>query len=141
MYHRDAKRRHRHDEFVHRGHNNVASCGSHFGRYRRRDQSTYKCDPPLGLNLDFSRWLHRQLKNCSFLTFLYTVQERDLAVWKFQRIMMSRDPFLVDLPKDRRLMSDHLISPTKDPNWLAHDLASKRQFGSWSNADHHVRIF
>src|SRR6516165_975561 len=55
--------------------------------------------------------------------------------------MMSRDLFLVDLPKDRRLVPDHLISPAKDTNRLAHDLASKRQFGSWSNADHHVRIF
>jgi hypothetical protein len=42
----------------------------------------------LGFNLDCSRWLHRQLKNCSFLTFSHTVQERDLTVWKFQRIMM-----------------------------------------------------
>src|SRR6516164_2955474 len=55
--------------------------------------------------------------------------------------MMSRDLFLVDLPKDCRLVPDHLISPTKDTNRLAHDLASKRQFGSWSNADRHVRIF
>src|SRR5215472_6211609 len=103
-----------------------------------RDRSTHKCDPPLGFNLDCSRWLRRQLKNCSFLTFLYTVQERDLTVWKFQRIMMSRDLFLVDLPKDRRLVPDHLISPTKGTNRLAGDLASKRQLGSWSNADHHV---
>src|SRR5215469_17768418 len=111
------------------------------GRYRWRDQSTHKCDPPLGFNLDCSRWLHRQLKNCSFLTFSHTGQERDLTVWKFQRIMMSRGLFIVDLPKDRRLVPDHLISAAKDTNRLAHDLASKRQFGSWSNADHHVRIF
>src|SRR6516164_3719872 len=55
--------------------------------------------------------------------------------------MMSRDLFLVDLPKDRRLVHDHLISPTKDTNRLARDFAIKRQLGSWSNADHHVRIF
>ena len=75
-----------------------------------RDELTYKCDPPLGFNLDCSRWLHRQLKNCSFLTFCHTVQERYLTVWKFQRIMMSRNLFLVDLPKDCRLVPDHLIS-------------------------------
>src|SRR6516164_10565613 len=55
--------------------------------------------------------------------------------------MMSRDLFLVDLPKDRRIVPNHLISPTKDTNRLARDFAIKRQLGSWSNADHHVRIF
>ena len=110
-------------------------------RYCWRDQSTHKCDPSLSFKLNSCLRLRRQLKNCSFLTFYHTVQEHDLTVWKFQRIMMSRDLFLVDLPKDRRLVPDHLISPTKDTNRLAHDLASKRQFGSWSNADHHVRIF
>ena len=120
---------------------NAVSCRSHLRSLLLARQSIHKCDPPLGFNLDCSRWLHRQLKNCSFLTFSHRVQERDLAVWKFQRIMMSRDLFLVDLPKDRRLVPDHLISPAKDTNRLAHDLASKRQFGSWSNADHHVRIF
>ena len=129
---------------------NVASCRLHMSGHRwtsgysvsaRRNQSAHKCDPLLSFNLDCSRWLHRQLKNCSLLTFSHTGQERNLTVWKFQRIMMSRDLFLVDLPKDRRLVPDHLISPAKDTNRLAHDLASKRQFGSWSNADHHVRIF
>jgi hypothetical protein len=55
--------------------------------------------------------------------------------------MMSRNLFLVDLPKDRRLVPGQPISPTKETNRLARDLASKRQLSSWSNADHHVRIF
>jgi len=45
-------------------------------RYCWRDRSTHKCDPPLGFNLDCSSWLHRQLKNCSFLIFSHTCQER-----------------------------------------------------------------
>jgi hypothetical protein len=89
----------------------------------------------LGFHLNSSLGFRRQLKNRSLLTFSHTVQERDLTVWKFQRIMMSRDLFLVDLPKDRRPVPDHLISPTKDTNRLVRDLTSKRQLGSWSNAN------
>src|SRR6516162_2839828 len=145
---------------VNRGHHSIDSCcvrtGPHFNKqFRvhdhpwtgghnakcRRKWSTHKCDPPLGFHLNSSLGFRRQLKNCSLLIFSHTCQQRDLTVWKFQRIMMSRDLFLVDLPKDRRLVPDHLISPAKDTNRLAHNLASKRQFGSWSNADHHVRIF
>jgi hypothetical protein len=40
----------------------------------------------------------------SLLTFSQTRQEHDLGVWKFQRILVSGDPFFVDLPKDRRLV-------------------------------------
>jgi hypothetical protein len=65
------------------------------------------------------------------LTFSHTCQERDLTVWKFQRIVMSRDLFLVDLPKDRRLVPDGLIAPTQHTNRLARNLASKGQLGSW----------
>src|SRR5262249_25159744 len=97
--------------------------------------------PPLSFSLDANLWLRWQLKNRGLLTLTQRCQQHDLAVGKLQRIMMSRDLFLVDLPKDRRLVPNHLISPTKDTNRLARDLASERQLGSWSNADHHVRIF
>jgi hypothetical protein len=105
------------------------------------ENSAYVGYAPLGFSLDASLWLHWQLKNRSLLTLTQRCQQHDLAVGKLQRIMMSRDLFSVDLPKDRRLVPNHVISPTKDTNRLARDLASKRQFGSWSNADHHVRIF
>jgi hypothetical protein len=55
----------------------------------------------LGCDLNRSPWLRLQLENCSFLTFSQTCQEHDLAVWKFQRIVMGGDPVFVDLPKDR----------------------------------------
>jgi len=51
---------------------------------------------------------------------------RDLTVWKFQCIVMDSDLFLVDLPKDSRLVPDHhLMSPTQHTDWLAHNLANK----------------
>jgi len=54
---------------------NAVSCRSHLRSLLLARQSIHKCDPPLGFNLDCSRWLHRQLKNCSFLTFSHRVQE------------------------------------------------------------------
>ena len=84
----------------------------------------------MGFNLDCSRWLHRQLKNCSFLTFSHTVQERDLAVWKFQRIMMSRDLFLVDLPKDRRLSVYHTRWESPRPRGAGRVVSSRGEQGA-----------
>ena len=90
-----------------------------------REQSTYKCDPLLGICLNSSPRLRRQLKNCSLLAFSHTCQEHDLAVRKFQRIVMSDDPVFIDLPKDRRLVLDHPIPPTQHADRLARNLASK----------------
>jgi len=46
------------------------------------------------------------------LILIQECQEHDPAVWKFQRIVMSSDPFFVDLPKDRCLMVDYFIAPS-----------------------------
>jgi len=54
---------------------------------------------------------------------------------------MGSNPFFIDLPKDRRLVFADLIPPTQHTNRLAPNLASKRQLGSWSNADRDARIF
>ena len=54
---------------------------------------------------------------------------------------MGDDPFFIDLPKDRRLVLDDLIPPTRHTNRLARNLVNKRQLGSWSNADRDARIF
>src|SRR5215468_6913152 len=86
-------------------------------------------------------WRRRQLKNRGLLIFSQTCQEHDLAVRKFQRIVVGDDPFFIDLPKDRRLVLDDLMPPTRHTNRLARNLASKRQLGSWSNADRDARIF
>jgi hypothetical protein len=42
-----------------------------------------------------------QLKNRSLLTFAQERQKHDLAIRKFERIVMGGYPVLVDLPKDR----------------------------------------
>jgi hypothetical protein len=94
----------------------------------------------LSFNLNSSLWLRRQLKNRSHLTFSQTRQEHDLAVRKFQRIMVGSDPLFIDLPKDRRLGFDHLIRATQYTNRLTSNLANKGQFGSWSDADCDIPI-
>src|SRR5262249_50804827 len=114
--------------------------GGHSAKCRRK-WSNHECDPPLGFHLNSSLGFRRQLKNRSFLSFSQTCQEHDLAVRKFQRIVMNGDFFFIDLPKDRRLVLEHLIPPTQHTNRLARNLASKGQLGSWSNADRQARIF
>jgi hypothetical protein len=45
------------------------------------------------------------------LTLTQACQEHDLAVGKFQRIVMSDGPVFVDLPKDRCLVLDYIVVP------------------------------
>jgi hypothetical protein len=45
------------------------------------------------------------------LAFAQARQEDDLAVWKFQRIVMGRDLVFVDLSKDRSFMPDCAVVP------------------------------
>jgi hypothetical protein len=60
------------------------------------------------------------LKNRSLLAFSQTCQEHDLAVWKFQRIVMSGDLFFIDLPKDRRFCALTLLRQLSRPiDWHA----------------------
>jgi hypothetical protein len=80
----------------------------------------------LGFDLNRSPWLRWQLENCSFLTFSQTCQEHDLAVWKFQRIVMGPDLVFVDLPKDRRLILDcTAVVPRPQSSWQALNLVSE----------------
>jgi hypothetical protein len=60
----------------------------------------------LGFDLNHSPWLRRQLKNRSLLTLAQERQKYDLAVRKFQCIVMGGDFVFVDLPKDRCLILD-----------------------------------
>ena len=75
------------------------------------ENSAYVGYPPLGFGLNDSRWFRRQLKNRGLLTFTQRCQQHELAVRKFQRIVMSSDPFFVDLPKNRRPMFYYLVVP------------------------------
>jgi hypothetical protein len=45
------------------------------------------------------------------LTLFQQVQQNDLAIGKFQRVVMGSRIVLVDLPEDRGLVADNGISP------------------------------
>jgi hypothetical protein len=63
------------------------------------EQSTHVGRPLLGCRFDGSLWLGRQLKNRRPLILTQDRQQHDLAVRKFERIVMCRYLFFVDLPK------------------------------------------
>jgi hypothetical protein len=65
----------------------------------------------VGLRPQPQSWLRRQLENRGFLTFSQTCQEHNLAVWKFQCIVVGGDLVFVDLPKDRCLLLDCTVVP------------------------------
>jgi len=75
------------------------------------------------------------------LTFSQTRQEHDLAIWKFQGIVVGGDPFFIDLPKDGRLVPDRLMRQREHTNRLVGNLAKKGQLGAWSEADRDILIF
>jgi hypothetical protein len=59
------------------------------------------------------------------LTLAQERQEDDLAVRKFQGIVMNVGLFFVDVPKDRRLMRDCTVVPRPQSSWQALNLVSK----------------
>jgi hypothetical protein len=63
------------------------------------------------LGFNGSLWFRRQLQNSRLLAFTQACQQHDLAIRKFQRIVMHRNFVFVDLPKDRGLMRDYFIAP------------------------------
>jgi hypothetical protein len=73
--------------------------------------SGYVSDAPLGLSFNGSLWFSWQLQNRRLLTLTQACQEHELAVGKFQRVVMSDDSVFVDLPKDRCLVLDYLVVP------------------------------
>jgi hypothetical protein len=77
------------------------------------------------LNFHGILWHRWQLKNSSHLTLSQTRQEHDLAIRKFQRIVVDGDSVFIDLPKDRRLVFDYLIRATDYTNRLTFDLTNK----------------
>src|SRR5271155_3754900 len=105
------------------------------------ERSAYVSHAPLARRLKGSLWLGRQLKHCCPLTLAQACQEYGLAVRKFQRIVMSERLVLVDLPEDRRLVTDRSRAPTEHCGRYARDLFGKRQLRSRENADRHARIF
>jgi hypothetical protein len=87
--------------------------------------SGYVSDAPLGLGLNGSLWLRWQLQNRGLLALTQRRQQHDLAIGKFQGVVMSSDLFFVNLPKDRRLMIERTIVPWPQSSWQALNLLSK----------------
>jgi hypothetical protein len=68
---------------------------------------------PLSFEFHAGLWFGRQLENCSLLTLTQRRQEHDLAIRKFQGVVMSSNFFFVDLPKDRCFVIYHSVSPNE----------------------------
>ena len=58
------------------------------------EQLGYVSHAPLGLGFNGSLWFCRQLQNSRLLALTQSCQERDLAIGKFQRIVMRCEPCL-----------------------------------------------
>jgi len=71
--------------------------------------SAYTDHSALGLSLNSRPWFSWQLEDCSLLTLYQRCQEHDVAVRKFQRIVMDSELVFIDLPKDRCLMFDCIV--------------------------------
>jgi hypothetical protein len=98
------------------------------------ERLTYVSRALLGLRFNGSLWFRWQLQNRGLLTFAQAGQQHDLAIGKFQRIVMRRNLVFVDLPKDRCLVFDDAVVPRPQPNRQALDLVSKSQLSSGQNA-------
>jgi hypothetical protein len=81
------------------------------------------------------------LKNRRLLTLIQECQEHDLAIRKFQLIVVCRHLSLIDLPKNRRPVFYYLVVPRPQSDRQPANLISKGQLGSWSNADSNPAIF
>ncbi len=82
---------------------------------------------PLGFRFHGGLWLRRQLKNCGLLTLTQRRQEHDLAIGKFQGVVMSSNLFFVDLPKDCCFVIYHFVSrnlKSRSSQSLAHQRSS-----------------
>jgi hypothetical protein len=71
--------------------------------------SAYTDHPALDLSLNSRPWFSWQLEDCSLLILSQRCQEHDVAIRKFQRIVMGSELVFVDLPKDRSLMFDCIV--------------------------------
>ena len=91
----------------------------------RADDSANKRHAFLRCGFDRGLRFRRQLQHCCLLSLTQDRQQHDLAVRKFECVVMRRDFSFVDLPKDRRLMVDNPIAPRKQAVRQVADLAGK----------------
>ena len=86
--------------------------------------------PAAGLQTGGSLWLSGQLKNRGLLTLTKERQQQDLAVGKFERIVMGHCLFFVDLPKNRCSVVEQIFPPPQWTDMPGRNFASKGQLGS-----------
>src|SRR5262249_54175691 len=78
----------------------------------------------------------RQLQNRGLLAFFQERQKNDLAIRKFQRVVMVRLLVLIDLAKNRGLVVDHALTPR--PHAYQPNLLRKGLLRPWHHANCHA---
>jgi hypothetical protein len=103
-------------------------------------RSTDVSNAPLAGGLSGSLWLGRQLENCSQLSFAKMRQEYDLAVWKFDRIVIALRALAMIAPRPAEQSPAWRCSAVKrieKPrgnvwcDWLDHFYALHAEFIAW----------
>jgi hypothetical protein len=61
------------------------------------------------------------------LAFTKESQKHDLAIRKFEGIVMRHDFIFVDLPKYCCRVLDYFVAPTQQPRWQGPNFVGKRQ--------------
>jgi len=103
--------------------------------------STDVRNPFLGFYFNRGNWLRRKLEHPCFLTFKQVGQQHDLALRKFQRIVMCSRVVHVDLPKDRGGVIEGTRFPTEQAVRPTTYGFGKRKLCSRKNANRCIAIF
>jgi hypothetical protein len=103
--------------------------------------STDVRNPFLGFYFNRGNGLRRKLEHRCFLTFKQVGQQHDLALRKFQRIVMCSRVVLVDLPKDRGGVIEGTRFPTEQAVRPTTYGFGKRKLCSRKNANRCIAIF
>ena len=101
--------------------------------------STDVSNPFLGFYFSRGDGLRRKLEHRCFLTFKQVGQQHDLALRKFQRIVMRSRVVLVDLPKDGCRVIEDTRFPTEQA--VRPYGFGKRKLCSRKNANRCIAIF
>jgi hypothetical protein len=86
-----------------------------------------------------SAWSSSNGKETALLAIRQLGQKNDLAIWKFQRIVMGSRIVLKDLSKDCGLVVDNVLSPR--PRSYTSNFLCERQLGAGQYANCNVHVF
>jgi hypothetical protein len=84
----------------------------------------------LGLCLGRCHWLRWELKHGCRLTLAQERQQHDSPIRKFERIVMSGQPLLIDLSKDGRLVVNPPRLPPEETSQQARNFSGEGKFRS-----------